>query len=79
MYSQLDVESSSVSDASYDNSKRKGTYKNTSTRVLSSPHLYLHVCMSLYNFYQDTIHICQWTNSSMYFVIGIVITCCFSN
>jgi hypothetical protein len=64
IYSQLDVESTSLSDASYDNSKQIGTYKNTSTRVLS---IFIYVCP--YNFNQDNIRICQWTSSSMYFVI----------
>jgi len=43
IYSQLDVESTSLSDASYDNSKQNGTYKNTSTRGLSSP-IFIYVC-----------------------------------
>jgi len=49
IYSQLDVESTSLSDASYDNSKQMGTYKNTSTRVLSiivtlSSPIFIYVC-----------------------------------
>jgi hypothetical protein len=64
IYSQLDVESTALSDASYDNSKQMGTYKNTSTRALS---IFIYVCP--YNSYQDNILICQWKSSSMYFVI----------
>jgi hypothetical protein len=41
IYSQLDVESTSLSDASYDNSKQMGTYKNTSIHVLS---IFIYVC-----------------------------------